>query len=199
MENILNREPIQATPPVDTTPEAADKKPLTSVESEIISVPKSEWEAMKETVRLLEEGGVRKIPKISERVAKITLHEDKIVTKIGKSWMERKFSDLNKREEDRLYAKITTEDNKEHTVDFLDFLDNADRIICTVKKVDKKDASVVHGTFNTENLNPREVKNFNSIEAEDIEKKTDDDYTLEITSGERKGEQVTLNHLALNI
>lgn len=173
--------------------------------ADTISVPKSEWEAMKETVRLLEEGGARKIPKVKDRVAKITLLDGKIVTRIVRTWMERKFGEINKREEDRLYAQIMTEDNNVHVVDFLDFLENADRMICSIKKIDKKDASIVHGTFESVNLNPvnplgeNRDKNFRPGEIEDIETKTDDDYTLEITSGERKGQQITLNHKALNL
>jgi hypothetical protein len=167
--------------------------------TETVSIPKSEWEAMKETVRLLEEGGTRKVPKVKDRVAKITLYNGKIVTKIVKTWIERKFGEINKREEDRLYGLIRLEDKSEVTLDFLDFLNEADRMICSIKKIDKKDASIVHGTFETQNLNPKDVKNFRSEEAVDLEEKTDDDYTLEITSGERKGEKIVLNHLALNL
>lgn len=174
-------------------------KEILKPKSEIMSVPRSEWEAMKETVRLLEEGGTRKIPKISDRVAKITLYDNKIVTKIIKTWIERKFGKVNPREEDRLFALIRLEDDSEVTLDYLDFLNEADRMICSIKKIEKKDVSKVHGTFETENLNPKDVKNFHSDEAYDIESRTDDDYTLEITSGERKGKKVTLNHLALNI
>ena len=194
---ILDREPLKGKEVGEAVREII--KTAKPIESDNVSIPKSEWEAMKETVRLSEEGGTRKIPKVNDRVAKITLFEGKIVTKILKSWIERKFGKLNNREEDRLFAKIVTEDKVEHTVDYLDFINEADRIICSIKKIDKKDASIIHGKFETENSNPRENKTFRSNEMEDIETKTDDDYTLEITSGERKGEKVTLNHLALNI
>lgn len=219
MTDILNREPIKRNtfqdepekviPPVNIIePEVIIKKPALvsgTSKSDTISIPKSEWEAMKETVRLLEEGGTRKVPKVKDRVAKITLYEGKIVTKIVKTWIERKFGKINPREEDRLYANIETEDKAQYTVDFLDFLNEADRMICSIKKIEKKDASIVHGTFETQNLNPlnplgeNRDKNFRSEEATDLEEKTDDDYTLEITSGDRKGEKITLNHLALNL
>lgn len=212
--DILNREPIKRNTFQDELAGDAElSTPAVKIEPEIvkvpkadnISIPKSEWEAMKETVRLLEEGGTRKIPKVKDRVAKITLYEGKIVTKIVKTWTERKFGELNKREEDRLFALIRLEDNSEIKLDFLDFLNEADRIICAIKKIEKKDVSISHGTFQSENLNPlnplgeNKDKNFRSDEAEDLEEKTDDDYTLEILSGERKGQQITLNHLALNL
>lgn len=92
------------------------EKPKVKIEfpvGETVSVPKSEWEAMKETVRLLEEGGTRKVPKVKDRVAKITLYNGKIVTKIVKTWIERKFGEINKREEDRLYGLIRLEDKRD--------------------------------------------------------------------------------------
>ena len=196
---------LKVKTPVGTTFKGVEPEIVKIPKADNISVPKSEWEAMKETVRLLEEGGTRKIPKVKDRVSKITLWEDKIVTKIIKTWTERKFGKINPREEDRLYALIETEDKAQYTLDYLDFLNEADRMICAVKKIEKKDVSINHGQFQSENLNPlnplgeNKDKNFRSDEAEDIEEKTDDDYTLEILTGERKGQQITLNHLALNM
>ena len=193
IDDILNRKPTTTT----DSPKTVGTSATPPVET--IAVPKSEWDAMKETVRLLEEGGSRKIPKVKDRVAKITLYEGKIVTKVVRTWMERKFGEVNKNDTDKLFALIETEDKKQYTVDFLALLNNADRIICAIKKVEKTDVSVNHGEFNTQNIDPRENKNFQSEEAQDLETKTDDDYTLEILTGERKGEVLTLNHLALNL
>jgi hypothetical protein len=176
-----------------------ERKVKASGVNDTIIVPKTEWEEMKATLKRLEEGGVRKIPKVTDRMARITLHEGKVITKIVKTWNERKFSDLNKTDQDRLYANILTEDGKEYTVDFIELLNNADRLVGAIKKIEKTDVSINHGTFLTQPLNPREEKNFQSTEGDDIEVRTDDNYTLEFMSGDRKGEQIVLNHLALNL
>jgi hypothetical protein len=200
-QDILDREPVSTSVSQPTQEVTVGRPP----KQETISALRYELEAMKATIKLLEEGGVKKLPMVRDRVARITFYEDKIVTNVGKVWMERKFGEVNKREEDRAYVSITTEDGKIHKIDYLDFLNESVRIICPIKKIDRKDASVVHGTFQSQNLNPvnplgeNQYKNFQSEEMEDVERKTDDYYVLEITKGQRKGEKVTLNYLALNI
>lgn len=174
-----------------------------SIAPEQITVTKTEWEEMKKTLKRLETGMPPKIPKVNDRVAKITLYDGKVVTKIVKTWIERKFGEINKREEDRLYALIRLEDDSERTLDYLDFLNEAERIVCAIKKVDKKPVNIIHGKFQTEDLNPKGTKEggkvFNSDEIQDVEERTDDDYTLEFIDGQRKGEQIELNHLAINL
>lgn len=167
--------------------------------ADMISIPKTEWEEMKTTVKHLQEGGVRKIPRVTDRLAKVTLYKGEVITKILRTWSERKFSAINKSDEDRLFAEILLEDNSKHVVDFVDLLNTAERLVGAIKKIEKKDVSVNHGQFLTQPLNPREDKNFTPSEADDIETKTDDDYTLEFVDGERKGKQIVLNHLVLNL
>jgi hypothetical protein len=167
--------------------------------NDTVSVPRSEWNEILLRLKQIEEGGVKKIEKVKERTATIAFYEGKIVTKILKTWVEHKFSEVNKTDEDRLYASIQTEDGKIHTLDYINFLNEAERKKFKIKKIDKKQADINHGEFLTQNTNPKDEKNFQQVEIEDIEVRTDDDYTLEIPDGERKGELVKLNHLALNL
>jgi len=166
---------------------------------ETVTVSKKDWDEVMSRLKLLEDGGIKKIPTIKERIARITLHKGKVVTEIVKTWTERKFGEVNKRDEDRLYAEIKTEDGNTYTLDFLDFLNNSEKIICAVKKIDKKDISIDHGKFETQKLDEKNVKKFRPEELSDIENKTDDDYTLEFLESERKGEKLVLNHKALNL
>jgi len=201
MEDLTKNESLEDKKfPLTPGPLAA-KEEVNKPQEGFVSVPANEWQEIKDTVKRLRDGGIEKIKKVTDRISYARVYDGKIVTKILKTWTARKFSELNPAEEDRLYAEIEVEGGKKFKIDFVDFLNESDKIYGNIKKIDKKDVSRNHGEIMAENPDPANVtkKKFDSFPVELIEEKTDDNFTMEINGGLRAGEIITLNHSVLNL
>lgn len=208
LKNIVNSSENNQEASVDTQEAPKGLAPDNNISEatktpETVPVDKKVFEGMLARIEKLEKGGYEKPNRVQEDRAFVRLLDGKIITNIGRMWTEQKMSKLNPEDENRLFAKMVTEDEKEHDVDFVHFLEDSERLFGFIKKREQKDATRNHGSTLTEPQDPygnrMSHKQSELFEAELIERKTDDTFILEIAEGERAKEEISVHHSVLNL
>jgi hypothetical protein len=176
---------------------------MSKVGEDMVKVSKVEMEGMLARIKKLEEGGIEKVKRVQENRAYVRLFNGKIIKNIGRMWTEPSMSKLNPEDENRLFGKIITEDDKEHSVDFVHLLEDSERLFGAIKKREQKDATRNLGSTLAEPQDPYssrlQHKSIEPFEIDMVENKTDDSFVLEIMEGARAGEKIEVHNSVLNL